>query len=81
MYPYTFIRAKSSQPSLDFLIFFYFIILQGSMFGVSGRFPPAYIGCVMTGQALGGVIPASAAVALIAFDVKPQLLGETKIVQ
>ncbi len=46
------------------------------MFGASGRFPSIYIGCVMTGQALGGVIPALAAVALIAFDVRPQLLGE-----
>jgi len=48
---------------------------QGSMFGISGRFPPKYVGCVMTGQALGGVIPSLAAVGLIAFDVKPQLLG------
>jgi hypothetical protein len=50
------------------------------MFGVSGRFPPSYIGSVMTGQALGGVIPASAAVALIASDVQPQLLGKLEIV-
>jgi len=30
----------------------------------------------MTGQALGGVIPAAAAVGLIAFEVRPDLLGK-----
>ena len=59
--------------------FLFDLIWQGCMFGASGRFPPLYSGCVMTGQALGGVIPASAAVALIAFDVRPQLLGEPAV--
>ena len=45
------------------------------MFGVSGRFPPLYAGCVMMGQALGGVLPAAAAVLMISFDVEPKLLG------
>ena len=45
------------------------------MFGVSGRFPPLYAGCVMMGQALGGVLPAAATVLMISFDVEPKLLG------
>jgi len=52
------------------------ISFKGSLFGISGRFPPHYVGCVMTGQALGGVIPAAAAVGLIAFEVRPDLLGK-----
>lgn len=50
-------------------------VLQGSMFGISGRFPPLYAGAVMMGQAMGGVVPALAAVALTAFEVEPRLLG------
>jgi hypothetical protein len=45
------------------------------MFGVSGRFPPLYAGCVMMGQALGGVLPAAATVLMISFDVEPKTLG------
>ena len=45
------------------------------MFGVSGRFPPLYAGCVMMGQALGGVLPAAAAILMISFDVEPKFLG------
>ena len=45
------------------------------MFGVSGRFPPLYAGCVMMGQALGGVVPAVVAIAMVAFDIEPKLLG------
>ena len=45
------------------------------MFGVSGRFPPLYAGCVMMGQALGGVLPAAATVLMISFDVEPRFLG------
>jgi len=50
-------------------------VLQGSMFGISGRFPPLYAGAVMIGQAMGGVAPAIAAIALISFEVQPPILG------
>jgi len=50
-------------------------VLQGSMFGISGRFPPLYAGAVMVGQAMGGVTPAVAAIALISFEVQPPILG------
>jgi hypothetical protein len=50
-------------------------VLQGSLFGVSGRFPAMYAGYVMTGQALGGVLPAVAAIALISLQVEPAVLG------
>ncbi len=45
------------------------------MFGVSGRFPAVYAGFVMTGQAMGGVLPAAAAIGLTSLDVEPRLLG------
>ena len=48
----------------------------GSMFGISGRFPPLYAGAVMIGQAMGGVAPAVAAIALISFEVQPPILGK-----
>ena len=51
---------------------FYF---QGSLFGVSGRFPNIYAGCVMMGQALGGVLPAVGAILMTSIDVSPKLLG------
>ena len=44
---------------------------QGALFGVSGRFPPSYAGYVMTGQAMGGVLPAVVAIALVTLDVQP----------
>ncbi|XP_059081784.1 equilibrative nucleoside transporter 3-like isoform X1 [Tigriopus californicus] len=50
-------------------------VLQGALFGVSGRFPSIYAGCVMTGQSLGGVLPAIAAILLTLFDVEPRVLG------
>jgi len=50
-------------------------VLQGALFGVSGRFPPSYAGYVMTGQAMGGVLPAVVAIALVTLDVQPRLLG------
>ena len=40
-----------------------------------GRFPPSYAGYVMTGQAMGGVLPAIVAIALVTLDVQPRLLG------
>ena len=45
------------------------------MFGVSGRFPPLYAGCVMMGQALGGVVPAVSTVLMVSLDVEPKTLG------
>ena len=45
------------------------------MFGVSGRFPPLYAGCVMMGQALGGVLPAVSTILMISLDVEPKTLG------
>lgn len=45
------------------------------MFGISGRFPPVYAGAVMMGQALGGVVPSIAAIALLSFDVEAKILG------
>ena len=47
------------------------ILPQGALFGVSGRFPPSYAGYVMTGQAMGGVLPAVVAIALVTLDVQP----------
>ena len=51
---------------------------QGSLFGISGRFPPVYAGAVMIGQAMGGVVPSIAAIALISFQVQPPILGANK---
>jgi hypothetical protein len=45
------------------------------LFGVSGRFPPHYAGYIMMGQAMGGVLPASAAVVLLAVHVPAPVLG------
>ena len=32
-----------------------FFFLQGGLLGVAGKFPPAYMGGVFSGQALGGI--------------------------
>ena len=42
---------------------------------MSGRFPNIYAGCVMMGQALGGVLPALGAILMTSIDVMPKVLG------
>ena len=55
-------------------------VLQGATFGISGRFPAVYAGCVMTGQSLGGLIPAAVAVVLTSATVEAPILGPAAFV-
>ena len=41
------------------------------MLGVSGKFPPAYIGGVFSGQAVGGIFASVTAVVMIILGAKP----------
>jgi len=47
-------------------------IFQGGLLGVSGKFPPAYIGGVFSGQAVGGIFASVTAVVMIALGTEPQ---------
>ena len=45
-------------------------IFQGGLIGVAGKFPANYMGGMMAGQALGGIFPATANIAVIALQVQ-----------
>jgi len=47
-------------------------IFQGGLLGVSGKFPPAYIGGVFSGQAVGGIFASVTAVVMIALGTVPR---------
>ena len=50
-------------------------IFQGGSFGVAGKFPPAYMGGVMSGQAMGGIFPALVEVLVVAVRIQPKHIG------
>ena len=50
-------------------------IFQGSTFGMSGKFPPSYIGAQMGGQAMGGIFPALVDISVVAMDIKEEDVG------
>jgi len=50
-------------------------IYQGGLIGVAGKFPPSYMGAMMSGQALGGIFPALVNIAVIAGDIAPADIG------
>ena len=41
-------------------------LFQGGIMGVAGRFPPAYMGAMVQGQALGGIIAVSINISMLA---------------
>ena len=43
----------------------------GGLLGVSGKFPPAYIGGVFSGQAVGGIFASVTSVVMIILGAKP----------
>ena len=47
-------------------------MISGGLLGVSGKFPPAYIGGVFSGQAVGGIFASVTAVVMIALGTEPQ---------
>jgi len=47
-------------------------IFQGGLLGVSGKFPPEYIGGVFSGQAVGGIFASVTAVVMIALGTEAQ---------
>lgn len=47
-------------------------IFQGGLLGVSGKFPPAYIGGVFSGQAVGGIFASVTSVVMIILGAQPQ---------
>jgi len=50
-------------------------IFQGGIIGVAGKFPPNYIGGMMSGQALGGIFPALVNILVIALKVEGADIG------
>jgi len=50
-------------------------IFQGGIIGVAGKFPPNYIGGMMSGQALGGIFPSLVNILVIAIQVKEADIG------
>ena len=50
-------------------------IFQGGVFGAAGRFPPSYIGTMMSGQAMGGIFPAVVGLIVVAANIKPKDSG------
>ena len=44
-------------------------IYQGAVYGTAGKFPPEYMGVVMSGTAIGGIFPALANIVVLGFDV------------
>ena len=41
-------------------------LFKGGLMGVAGRFPPAYMGAMVQGQALGGIIAVCTNIAMLA---------------
>jgi equilibrative nucleoside transporter 1/2/3 len=46
-------------------------IFQGGILGVAGKFPPAYMGAVFSGQALGGIFASGTNVVVLALGATP----------
>merc|ERR1719445_1194702 len=46
-------------------------IFQGGILGVAGKFPPAYMGAVFSGQAVGGIFASGTNVVVLAFKATP----------
>merc|ERR1719391_51011 len=46
-------------------------IFQGGILGVAGRFPPAYMGAVFSGQAVGGIFASGTNVVVLALGATP----------
>jgi len=46
-------------------------IFQGGILGVAGKFPPAYIGTVFEGQAIGGIFASGTNLVVMAMGVSP----------
>jgi len=47
-------------------------IFQGGILGVAGKFPPAYMGAVFSGQAVGGIFASGTNVVVLALGATPQ---------
>ena len=45
--------------------------MLGGLLGISGKFPPAYIGGVFSGQAVGGIFASVTAVVMIILGTEP----------
>ncbi len=48
---------------------YYFV--QGGILGVAGRFPPAYMAAVFSGQAVGGIFASGTNVVVLALGASP----------
>ena len=46
-------------------------VLQGGILGVAGRFPPAYMAAVFSGQAVGGIFASGTNVVVLAMGASP----------
>merc|ERR1719219_347021 len=46
-------------------------IFQGGILGVAGKFPPAYMGAVFSGQAVGGIFASGTNVVVLALGATP----------
>merc|ERR1719233_431368 len=46
-------------------------IFQGGILGVAGKFPPAYMGAVFAGQAVGGIFASGTNVVVLAMGASP----------
>jgi len=46
-------------------------IFQGGILGIAGKFPPAYMGAVFSGQAVGGIFASGANVVFLAIGATP----------
>lgn len=50
-------------------------LFQGGLFGVAGKFPTKYMGAVMAGQAMGGILPALVDIAFTSVKVPEKDIG------
>merc|ERR1719219_975128 len=46
-------------------------IFQGGIVGIAGKFPPAYMGAVFSGQAVGGIFASGTNVVVLAMGATP----------
>ena len=51
--------------------YYYWSVLQGGILGVAGRFPPAYMAAVFSGQAVGGIFASGTNVVVLAMGASP----------
>lgn len=50
-------------------------VFQGGLFGVAGKFPSKYMGSVMAGQAMGGILPALVDIIVLSLDISERDSG------